>query len=271
MARSQTCRDDQRRNHSRAESRTSDDAADAGKSARAYRLTGQDVAAIAARHQSTGPRLDPLSARAVAGEPDQQPIAIDSTDGDTPGDDPVATLWATLEAAPENGITVRELINSTGMGRTWIYSRLQEHAAAGRVIQITRGRWIIDGARTEPSISDLSARTSADHCVPPRAGARAGRPPGQTANGHSRTSTHATSDIEGYVRCIVDMAPPLTEAQRARLTALLRPPAAPDPTRHQSRRATTDLTAHGRRLDHQQTEAPRPTVDQMVAAQEQHT
>jgi hypothetical protein len=271
MVRSRTYRDERQPDHSRAESRTNGDAADAGKSARAYCHTDQDVAAIAAQHQSTRPRLDPLSARAITGEPDEQPIAINGTDGDTPGNDPVATLWATLEAAPENGITVRELINSTGMGRTWIYSRLHEHAAAGRVIQITRGRWIIDGARTEPSISDLSAPTSADHCVPPRAGARARRPPRPTANGHSRTSTYATSDIEGYVRCIVDTAPPLTEAQRARLTALLRPPAAPDQTPHQLRRATTDLTARGRRLGHQQSEAPRPTVDQMVAAQEQHT
>jgi hypothetical protein len=270
MARSQTCRQDRRRNHSRTESGTGDNAAGAGKCARAYRLTGQDVAATAARHQSTGPGLDPLSARAVAGEPDQQG-AIASSDGDTPGDDPAASLWATLEAAPENGITVRELINSTGMGRTWIYSRLHEHVAAGRVIQITRGRWIIDGARTEPSIGDLSAPTSTDHCVLPPAGARAERPPGQTGNGQSRTTTHATRDIEGYVRCIVDMAPPLTEAQRARLTALLRPPAAPDQTPHQLRPPTTDLTARGRRLDHQQSEAPRPTVDQMVAALEQHT
>jgi hypothetical protein len=269
--RSRTYRDERQPDHSRAESRTSDDAADAGKSARAYCLTDQDVAAIAARHQSTRPRLDPLSARAITDEPDEQPIAINSTDGDTPGNDPVATLWATLEAAPENGITVRELINSTGMGRTWIYSRLHEHAAAGRVIQITRGQWIIDSARTERSTSNLSARTSASYCVPPRAGARAGRLPGQTANVRSRTSTHTTSDIEGYVRCIVDMAPPLTEAQRARLTALLRPAAAPPKTRHQSRRATDRPHGLGRRPDHRQDEAPRPTVDQMVAALEQHT
>jgi hypothetical protein len=271
MASSRTHHYDRQTDHSRAESRTSDDAAEAGKSAHPHFLTGQDVAAIAVRHHSTRPSLDPLSATAVTGEPDQQAIAIDSIEGDAPGDDPGATLWATLEAAPENGITVRELINSTKMGRTWIYSRLQEHAAAGQVTQITCGRWIIDGARTERSMSDLSARTSANHCVPPRAGAQAGRPPGQTANGRSRTNTHATSDIEGYVRCIVDMAPPLTEAQRARLTALLRPPAAPDQTRHQLRRATTDLTARGRRLEHQESEAPRPTVDQMVVALEQHT
>jgi hypothetical protein len=257
MARSQTCRQDRRRNHSRAESGTGDNAACAGKSARAYSLTGQDAAATAARHQSTGPRLDPLPERAVAGEPDQQATAIDSSDGDTPGDDPAASLWATLEMAPENGITVRELINSTGMGRAWIYSRLQEHAATGQVIQIARGRWIIAGSRIEPSMSDLSARTSATNSVPPRASTRAGRPRKQAAYGLSRTSTDAASDVEGYVRCIVDLAPPLTEAQRGRLAALLRRPAAPAQALPQSRRGTTHPTA---------TEAP----GQAVAALKQH-
>jgi S-DNA-T family DNA segregation ATPase FtsK/SpoIIIE len=29
----------------------------------------------------------------------------------------------------------------TGMGRTWIYDRLQALAEAGRARQVTRGRW----------------------------------------------------------------------------------------------------------------------------------
>jgi hypothetical protein len=65
----------------------------------ASRLTNQDVAAIAARHRSRRPRLDPALGRAVTGEPDEQPMAIDGTNGDTPRDDPAATLWATLEGA----------------------------------------------------------------------------------------------------------------------------------------------------------------------------
>ncbi len=36
---------------------------------------------------------------------------------------------------------------ATGMGRTWVYARLQAHAADGRVTQISRGRWVanVDG------------------------------------------------------------------------------------------------------------------------------
>jgi hypothetical protein len=41
----------------------------------------------------------PALGRAVTGEPDEQPMAIDGTNGDTPRDDPAATLWATLEGA----------------------------------------------------------------------------------------------------------------------------------------------------------------------------
>jgi hypothetical protein len=80
MAHSQTCRDDRPRHHRWAVSRTSDDGAGAGKSGRAYFLAGNDVAAVGARHQSTR-LLDPVSASAATGEPDQQPIAVQSPDG----------------------------------------------------------------------------------------------------------------------------------------------------------------------------------------------
>ena len=107
MARSQTCRQDRWRNHSRAESGTTDNAAGAGHSARANRLTGQDVAAPAARHQPTRPRLDPLSARAVAGEPDTQPIAIDTAPTATrPGVDQVRVVPVAL--ADRSGLPLVE-------------------------------------------------------------------------------------------------------------------------------------------------------------------
>jgi S-DNA-T family DNA segregation ATPase FtsK/SpoIIIE len=38
-------------------------------------------------------------------------------------------------------ITIPELINATGMRRTWIYDRLQPLAATGGARQIARGRW----------------------------------------------------------------------------------------------------------------------------------
>jgi DNA-binding GntR family transcriptional regulator len=34
-------------------------------------------------------------------------------------------------------------MTATGMGRTWVYARLQELAADGRVSQISRGRWTV--------------------------------------------------------------------------------------------------------------------------------
>jgi S-DNA-T family DNA segregation ATPase FtsK/SpoIIIE len=33
------------------------------------------------------------------------------------------------------------LIKITGMRRTWIYARLQQHATDGTVTQVSRGRW----------------------------------------------------------------------------------------------------------------------------------
>jgi hypothetical protein len=94
MAHSPTCRDDRPRHRRWAESRRGDDAAEAGKSARAYFLTGNYVAAVGARHQSTRP-LEPLSPGAVTGELDQQPIAIESTDESGDLEDCVRASWTT--------------------------------------------------------------------------------------------------------------------------------------------------------------------------------
>ena len=39
------------------------------------------------------------------------------------------------------GVSIGDLIEATGKYRTWVYERLQEHAAAGRAVRTTRGRW----------------------------------------------------------------------------------------------------------------------------------
>ena len=52
-----------------------------------------------------------------------------------------AILWAALSRAPDDGISVRELMTATGMGRRWVYYRLQKLAAAGRATQTARGLW----------------------------------------------------------------------------------------------------------------------------------
>lgn len=117
--------------------------------ARAYRLGDHEIAAIAARHAPHRPRLDELSRDAIAppkaadARADDETLSVDL-------DDPTAVLWGVLRTAPEEGCSVRELMAATGMGRTWVYARLQEHAADGGVKQISRGRWIV---AAEPDVS----------------------------------------------------------------------------------------------------------------------
>ena len=50
-------------------------------------------------------------------------------------------LWAALSLAPDEGITVPDLMDETGMSRPWIYQRLQDLARRRQVIQVSRGRW----------------------------------------------------------------------------------------------------------------------------------
>ena len=57
-------------------------------------------------------------------------------------------LWTALQNAPAQGSSVKDLMNATGRGRTWVYARLQSFAAAGRVTQISRGRWIVADPET---------------------------------------------------------------------------------------------------------------------------
>ncbi|MGH3611216.1 MAG: hypothetical protein ACRDRK_01055 [Pseudonocardia sp.] len=107
--------------------------------ARAYRLGDDTVATVAARHAPHRPELDELSQAAADLNADQ----ADDDSGDASPDDAVASLWAALRAAPEHGRSVADLMTATGMGRSWVYARLQEHAAAGAVAQVARGRWVL--------------------------------------------------------------------------------------------------------------------------------
>ena len=112
--------------------------------ARAYLLTDNDVTRETARWAPARPALDPLSAEAAnapqrAAE-DTETDIVDAEIVDEPAD-PETTLWTALREAPDEGLTVPELMMITGMGRTWIYDRLQSHAAANRAVQVARGRW----------------------------------------------------------------------------------------------------------------------------------
>ena len=115
--------------------------------ARAYRVDDRDVATIASRHAPDRPRLDALSRDAMAPSTmSEGPEASEIRPGDI--DAPAAVLWATLLDAPETDRSVRELMTTTGMGRTWVYERLQTLAIDGRVTQVSRGRWTVTDSET---------------------------------------------------------------------------------------------------------------------------
>lgn len=46
-----------------------------------------------------------------------------------------------LQSAPKDGVSVADLMRITGMGRSWVYYRLADLAAAGLAIQTTRDCW----------------------------------------------------------------------------------------------------------------------------------
>jgi DNA segregation ATPase FtsK/SpoIIIE, S-DNA-T family len=117
--------------------------------ARAYLLTDHDVSAIAARNHPNRPPLDPLSQHATHHHNTTRPappiVAPLRTAGDEQSarhDNPTIALWIALRRAPGHGLSVRELMATTGMSRSWVYYRLHEHANTGRAVQVSRGRWV---------------------------------------------------------------------------------------------------------------------------------
>jgi FtsK/SpoIIIE family len=112
---------------------------DTPRRARGYLVTDQAVADTAAWYADLRPPLDDVSRQAIEARRHAEPP--DNTDGEDAEDTPEALLWAALSIAPEDGITVPELMEAAGMSRPWIYLRLRELADAGQVIQVRRGRW----------------------------------------------------------------------------------------------------------------------------------
>ena len=81
----------------------------------------------------------------------------DAPDGPPRGDDrprPETGLWDALVDAGPEGVSVGELEAACGMARRWVYYRLNEHARAGRAVQVRRGYWRAarpaDGPPAEP-------------------------------------------------------------------------------------------------------------------------
>jgi DNA segregation ATPase FtsK/SpoIIIE, S-DNA-T family len=108
---------------------------------RAYLLTD-------ARRDYHASHCAPLRPRLAASQPDTPPKAPQSPQeappGPPPGDigpRPETALWDALVDAGPEGVPVADLEAACGMSRSWVYYRLQEHAKAGRAVQVRRGHW----------------------------------------------------------------------------------------------------------------------------------
>jgi S-DNA-T family DNA segregation ATPase FtsK/SpoIIIE len=110
---------------------------DTPRRARAYLVTDGDVLASASHYAHHRPALDHVSLNGMAERAEMATLSPVPN----PARAPEALLWAVLSIAPENGVTVPELMNETGMSRPWVYQRLQELARTGQVAQVSRGRW----------------------------------------------------------------------------------------------------------------------------------
>jgi S-DNA-T family DNA segregation ATPase FtsK/SpoIIIE len=102
---------------------------DTPRRARGYLLTGDDLTAAIERGAAHRPTLATVAAA------DPVPLPAE------PIHDPEVTLWTALLHAGPDGLSIPALVDTTGKSRSWVYGRLQHHAAAGRAAQVTRGRW----------------------------------------------------------------------------------------------------------------------------------
>ena len=111
---------------------------DTPRRARAYLVTDQAVVETVNWYADLRPPLDDVSREAIEAQRYADLPAARTASGE---DTPEALLWVSLSLAPEDGITVPDLMEATGMSRPWIYLRLRELADTGQVIQVSRGRW----------------------------------------------------------------------------------------------------------------------------------
>jgi hypothetical protein len=109
---------------------------DTPRRARAYLVTDQVVAETAFRYTDQRPPLDEVSRRAVESNP-----VVSIPRQVTAEDAPDALLWAALSIASDDGTTVPDLMEATGMSRPWVYQRLRDLTERGQVRQVERGRW----------------------------------------------------------------------------------------------------------------------------------
>ena len=124
---------------------------DTPRRARAYLVTDEAVTETASRHAPLRPQLDEVSLRALAERPYTRPEPAKGEPGpDSPEREgetdrgPDALLWAALRLAPEEGVSVADLVTVTGMSQRWVHDRLRVLASAGRARRIRRGFWRAD-------------------------------------------------------------------------------------------------------------------------------
>jgi S-DNA-T family DNA segregation ATPase FtsK/SpoIIIE len=108
---------------------------------RAYLITDERRDQHAARYA----RPRPAMSAPVPDDPWEAPEPPQGATGGPPRDDdrprPETALWDALVDAGPQGVSVGELVAACGMARRWVYYRLQEHATAGRAVQVRRGYW----------------------------------------------------------------------------------------------------------------------------------
>lgn len=66
----------------------------------------------------------------------------------------VVALWRALREAGPDGVPAAALVQASGKGRTWVYERLRDYAAAGHVIQTIRGHWRSTNPDSPPPSED---------------------------------------------------------------------------------------------------------------------
>ena len=109
------------------------------------------------------PRPGARDARAAPGSPQAAREAHPRTDGGAPASGaaggPESALWEALSQAPPEGVPLWALMAACGMGRSWVYARLREHASAGLAAQVARGSWrAVPPARRGPGDGRPPAR-----------------------------------------------------------------------------------------------------------------
>jgi hypothetical protein len=105
--------------------------------ARAYLITDEGVAYVAARHAQIPRQLDYISRSATEQPPADDPYVSPAVIVDAPEEqeDAFSKLWAALSGAPQEGIPVSNLITITGMSRRWVFWRLKQLAERGEAFE----------------------------------------------------------------------------------------------------------------------------------------